>query len=142
VIVVAASYLTLVVWSLPLPSADDLEDTVVPLVIMVAATLGVLVLMALRTWAYRDRRHLWRSTGLYALVGVPVGVVLAVFTKNVSSLDLTPVFWVLLYAVALIPGGLALAMLRARHATTALWPAVLAFLVTVSTLLVSAVQLS
>jgi hypothetical protein len=37
---------------------------VVPLVIMVAVTLGVLVLMALRTRGYADRRHLWASTGL------------------------------------------------------------------------------
>ena len=39
-IVAAASYLTLVVWSLPLSSADDLEDSLVPLVIMIAVTLG------------------------------------------------------------------------------------------------------
>jgi hypothetical protein len=142
VIIAAASYLTLVIWSLPLGSADDLEDSVVPLVIMIAVTLGVLAFLALRTHAYHDRRHLWRSTGLYGLLAVPIGVVLAVVTKNVSSADLNPLFWLLLYAVALIPGGLAFAMLRARHATAALWPAVLCFLVAVSVLLFSAVQLS
>jgi len=141
-IVALASYLTLVIWSLPLSSADDLEDTVVPLVIMVAVTLGVLGFLGLRTRGYPDRRHLWRSTGLYALIAVPIGVVLAVVTKNVPSRDLNPTFWVLLYAVAMIPGGLAFAMLRARHAMAALWPAVLAFLVAVSVLLFSAVQLS
>ena len=128
-------------WSLPLRSADDLEDTVVPLVIMVAVALGVVGVMALRTRAYPERRHLWRTTGLYALIGVPVGVVLAVVTKNVSSADLTPLFWLLLYAVALIPGGLAFAMSRARHGPAALWPAVVAFLVAVIALLFSAVQL-
>ena len=142
VIIAAASYLTLVVWSLPLNSADDLGDTLVPLVIMITVTLGLLVFMALRTRAYEDRGHLWRSTGLYGLVAVPVGVVLAVVTKNVSSSDLNPLFWLLLYAVALIPGGLAFAMLRARHAAAALLPAALCFLVAVSVLLFSAVQLS
>jgi hypothetical protein len=141
-IIAAASYLTLVVWSLPMSSADDLGDTLVPLVIMIAVTLGLLVFMALRTRAYENRRHLWRSTGLYGLVAVPIGVVLAVVTKNVSSSDLNPLFWLLLYAVALIPGGLAFAMLRARHAAAALWPAALCFLVAVSVLLFSAVQLS
>ena len=63
-------------------------------------------------------------------------------TKTVSSLDVNPLFWLLLYAVAFIPGGLAYAMLRTRHAAAALWPAVLAFLVAVSALLFSAVQLS
>ena len=98
--------------------------------------------MALRTRNSDDRRHLWLSVGLYGLIAVPVGVVLAVVTKNVSSLDVNPLFWLLLYAVALIPGGLAYAMLRTRHAAAALWPAVLAFLVAVSALLLSAVQLS
>ena len=42
----------------------------------------------------------------------------------------------------LIAGGLAYAMLRTRHAAAALWPAVLAFLVAASALLLSAVQLS
>ena len=141
-IVAAASYLTLVIWSLPLSSPDDLEDSLVPLVIMIAVTVGVLGFMALRTRTSDDRRHLWRSVGLYGLIAVPVGVVLAVVTKNVSSLDVNPLFWLLLYAVALIPGGLAYAMLRTRHAAAALWPAVLAFLVAVSALLLSAVQLS
>ena len=80
--------------------------------------------MASRTRPLDDRRHLWRSAGLYALIAVPVGFVLAVVTKNVSSLDVNPLFWLLLYAVALIPGGLAYAMLRTRHAAAALWPAV------------------
>lgn len=141
-IVTAVSYLTLVVWSLPLSSPDDLENSVVPLVIMIAATVGVSGFMLLRTRAYPDRAHLWRSAGLYALVGPPVGLVLALVTKNVTSLDVNPLFWLLLYAVAMIPGGLAYAMLRARHAVAALWPAVLAYLVTVSALLLSAVQLA
>jgi hypothetical protein len=132
-IIAAASYLTLVIWSLPMGSPDDLEDSLVPLVIMLAVTLGVLAFMALRTPTLDDRRHLWRSTGLYSLIAVPVGVVLAVVTKNVSSLDVNPLFWLLLYTVALIPGGLAYAMLRTRHAAFALWPTVVAFLVAVRT---------
>ena len=141
-IVAAASFLTLLVWSLPYSSVDDLADSGVPLVIMIAVTLGLLGFMALRTRTYDDRKHLWRSTGLYGLIAVPIGFVLAVVAINVSSLDVNPLFWLLLYAVALIPGGLAYAMLRARHGAAALWPAVLAFLVAVSALLVSAVQLS
>ena len=41
-IIAAASYLTLVIWSLPLSSPDDLENSLVPLVIMIAVTVGVL----------------------------------------------------------------------------------------------------
>ena len=139
-ITIGVSYLTLVVWSLPLSSPEGLEDTLVPLVIMIAVTLGFLPGMWWGTRRYPDRRHLWRSAALYAGVAVPVGLVLAVVTKNVTSVN--PVFWLLLYAVAMIPGGLAYAMTRARHGQSALWPATLAYLIAVSTLLVSAVALA
>jgi hypothetical protein len=42
----------------------------------------------------------------------------------------------------MIPGGLAYAMVRSRHAQGALWAATLAYLVAVSTLLLSAVWLA
>ena len=71
---------------------------------------------------------------------MPVGLVLAVVTKYVSSVN--PLFWLLLYAVAMIPGGLAYAMIRPRHAQGALWAATLAYLVASSTLLLSAVWLA
>ena len=138
-ITIGVSYLTLVVWSLPLSSPEDLEDTLVPLVIMVAVTLGFLPAMWWGTRPYPDRGHLWRSAASYAAVAVPIGLVLALVTQNVSSVN--PLFWLLLYAVAMIPGGLAYAMVRARHASGALWPATLAYLVAVSTLLISAVWL-
>ena len=110
---------------------------------MIAVTLGLLGFMALA-----DPRP--TTTGSTCgdrpdctrLIAVPIGFVLAVVAINISSLDVNALFWLLLYAVALIPGGLAYAMLRARHGAAALWPAVLAFLVAVSALLVSAVQLS
>ena len=89
---------------------------------------------------YPDRRHLWRSAALYAATAVPVGLVLAVVTKYVSNVNF--VFWLLLYAVAMIPGGLAYAMVRPRHGQGALWAATLAYLVAVSTLLISAVLLA
>ena len=139
-ITVGVSYLTLVVWSLPLSSPENLEDNLVPLVLTTAVTLACLVAMWWSTRRYADRRHLWKSAALYAGVAVPIGLVLAVVTKNVSSVN--PLFWLLLYAVAMIPGGLAYAMLRGRHASGALWPAALAYLVAVSTLLISAVGLA
>jgi hypothetical protein len=139
-IIIGVSYLTLVVWSLPLSSPEDLENTLVPLVLMTAVTLGLLPTMWWSARRYPDRGHLWQSAALYAGVGLPVGLVLAVVTKNVSGANV--LFWLLLYAVAMIPGGLAYAMLRARHASGALWPAALAYLVTVSTLLISAVVLA
>jgi hypothetical protein len=139
-ITVGVSYLTLVVWSLPLSSPEDLEDSVVPLVIMTAVTLGFLPAMWWSARRYPDRRHLWQSAALYAGVALPIGLVLAVVTKNVSNVN--PLFWLLLYAVAMIPGGLAYAMLRGRHASGALWPAALAYLVAVTTLLISAVGLA
>lgn len=105
IIVAAASFATLVVWSLPYTSVDDLADSGVPLVIVIAVILGLLGFMALRTRPYDDRRHLWRSTGLYGLIAVPIGFLLAVVAVNVSSSDVNPLFWLLLYAVALIPGG-------------------------------------
>jgi hypothetical protein len=139
-IIIGVSYLTLVVWSLPLASPEDLENTLIPLVLLTAVTVGLLPTMWWNSRRYPDRRHLWQSAALYAGVGLPVGLVLAVVTKNVSSANL--LFWLLLYAVAMIPGGLAYAMLRARHASGALWPAALAYLVTVSMLLISAVVLA
>ena len=139
-ITIGVSYLTLVVWSLPLSSPENLEDTLVPLVLMTAVTLAFLPAMWWSTRGYPDRRHLWKSAALYAGVAIPIGLVLAVVTKNVSSVN--PLFWLLLYAVAMIPGGLAYAMLRGRHASGALWPAALAYLVAVSTLLISAVGLA
>jgi hypothetical protein len=139
-IVVGVSYLTLVVWSLPLSTPGDLEDSLIPLVLLTAVTLGFLPAMWWNTRRYPDRRHLWQWAAIYAGVGVPVGLALALVTKTVSSAN--PVFWLLLYAVAMIPGGLAYAMLRARHASGALWPAALAYLVAVSTLLISAVGLA
>jgi TIR domain len=139
-ILIGVSYLTLVVWSLPLSSPQDLEDSLVPLVLMIAVTVGFLPMMWWGARHYPDRRHLWRSAVLYAGVAVPIGLVLAVVTKYVSSVN--PLFWLLLYAVAMIPGGLAYAMVRARHSMGALWAATLAYLVAVSTLLVSAVWLA
>ncbi len=139
-ITIGVSYLTLVVWSLPLSYATDLNDTVVPLVLLVAVTIGFLAAMWWGVRHYPDRRHLWRSAVLYAGTAVPVGLVLAVVTKYVSSVN--PVFWLLLYAVAMIPGGLAYAMVRGRHGQGALWAATLAYLVAVSTLLISAVALA
>jgi hypothetical protein len=113
-ILIGVSYLTLVVWSLPLSRPQDLEDTVVPLVLTLTVTVGFLPMMWWGARHYADRRHLWRSSALYAGVAVPVGLVLAVVTKYVSSVN--PLFWLLLYAVAMIPGGLAYAMVRPRHA--------------------------
>ena len=139
-ITIGVSYLTLVVWSLPLSSPENLEDSLVPLVLMTAVTLAFLPAMWWSTRRYPDRRHLWKSAALYAGVALPIGLVLAVVTKNVSSVN--PLFWLLLYAVGMIPGGLAYAMLRARHAAGALWPAALAYLVAVATLLISAVWLA
>lgn len=141
VVVTAVSYLTLVLSSLPLSSPDGLEDYLLPLVLVVAATLGVLVFLLRATWGYADRRSLWASGGLWTLVAVPVGLVLAVVTKNVTSFDVNPLFWLLLYAVAMVPGGVAFAMLRERHGAAAFGPAVLAYLVAVCSLLVSAVLL-
>ena len=140
VIVIGVSYLTLVVWSLPLSRPEDLEDSLVPLVLLVAVTIGFLPTMWWGARHYPDRRHLWRSAVVYAAVAVPIGLSLAMVTKFVSSVNV--VFWLLLYAVALIPGGLAYAMLRTRHGQGALWAAVLAYLVAVSALLVSAVALA
>jgi TIR domain len=139
-ILIGVSYLTLVVWSLPLARPEDLEDTVVPLVLMLIVTLGFLPMMWWGARHYADRRHLWRSSAVYAGVAVPVGLVLAVVTKHVSYVN--PLFWLLLYAVAMIPAGLAYAMVRPRHAQGALWAASLAYLVAVSTLLISAVWLA
>jgi hypothetical protein len=139
-ITIGVSYLTLVVWSLPLSTPENLEDNLVPLVLLTAVTLAFLPAMWWSTRRYPDRGHLWKSAALYAGVAVPIGLVLAVVTKNVSSVN--PLFWLLLYAVAMIPGGLAYAMLRGRHASGALWPAALAYLVAVSTLLISAVGLA
>jgi hypothetical protein len=139
-IIIGVSYLTLVVWSLPLSSPENLEDSLVPLVLLVALTLGFLPMMWWGARRYPDRRHLWRSAVLYAGAAVPVGLVLAVVTKYVSSVN--PIFWLLLYAVAMIPGGLAYAMVRGRHGQGALWAATLAYLVAVSTLLISAVSLA
>jgi hypothetical protein len=139
-IIIGVSYLTLVVWSLPLASPEDLENTLIPLVLITAVTLGLLPTMWWSARRYPDRGHLWQSAALYAAVGLPVGLVLAVVTKNVSSVN--PLFWLLLYAVAMIPGGLAYAMVRLRHGQGALWAAALAYLVAVSTLLISAVLLA
>jgi hypothetical protein len=139
-IVIGVSYLTLVVWSLPLSRPEELEDTLVPLVLLVAVTIGFLPTMWWGARHYPDRRHLWRSAALYAAAAVPVGLVLAVVTKYVTSVNF--VFWLLLYAVAMIPGGLAYAMVRSRHGQGALWAATLAYLVAVSTLLISAVWLA
>jgi hypothetical protein len=139
-ILIGVSYLTLVVWSLPLARPQDLADSLVPLVLVVAVTVGFLPMMWWGARHYADRRHLWRSAALYAAVGVPVGLVLALVTKYVSSINL--LFWLLLYAVAMIPGGLAYAMVRTRHGRGALWAATLAYLVAVSTLLISAVSLA
>jgi TIR domain-containing protein len=139
-IVIGVSYLTLVVWSLPLTRPEELEDTLVPLVLLVAVTIGFLPTMWWGARHYPDRRHLWQSAALYAAAAVPVGLVLAVVTKYVTSVNF--VFWLLLYAVAMIPGGLAYAMVRPRHGQGALWAAALAYLVAVSTLLISAVLLA
>lgn len=141
-IVTAVSYLLLVLSSLPLNSPDGLETYLLPLVLMVAATLGVSAFLAGVTRRYADRRSLWASAGIWALVAVPVGLVLAVVTKNVTSFEVNPVFWLLLYAVAMVPGGVAFAMLRERHGAAALGPAVLAYLVAVCSLLFSAVLLA
>jgi hypothetical protein len=67
-------------------------------------------------------------------------LVLAIVTKHVSYVN--PLFWFLLYAVAMIPAGLAYAMIRPRHAQGALWAATLAYLIAISTLLISAVWLA
>jgi hypothetical protein len=139
-ILLGASYLTLVVWSLPLSRPEDIEDSLVPLVLLVAVTLGFLPGMWWGTRHYPDRRHLWRASAMYAGAAVPVGLVLAVVTKYVTSAN--PLFWLLLYAVAMIPGGLAYAMVRTRHGQGALWAATLAYLVAVSTMLISAVWLA
>ena len=139
-IVIGVSYLTLVVWSLPLDRRDELADSVVPLVLLIAVTIGFLPTMWWGARRYPDRRHLWRSAALYAAAAVPVGVVLAAVTNWVTSVNF--VFWLLLYAVAMIPGGLAYAMVRPRHGQGALWAATLAYLVAVSTLLISAVLLA
>jgi hypothetical protein len=136
-IIIGVSYLTLVVWSLPLSNPDELADSLVPLVLVIAVTVGFVPVMWWAARRYPDRRHLWQSAALYAGTAVPVGLVLAVVTKYVSSVNF--VFWLLLYAVAMIPGGLAYAMLRARHGQGALWAAAFAYLIAVSTLLVSAV---
>ncbi len=139
-IVIGVSYLTLVVWSLPLSSPQHLADSLVPLVLTVAVTVAFLPMMWWGARHYPDRRHLWRSAVLYAGVAVPIGVVLALVTKYVSSVN--PIFWLLLYAVAMIPCGLAYAMVRTRHAQGALLAATLAYLVALSTLLISAVWLA
>ena len=109
-------------------------------VLIIAVTVGFLPTMWWGVRRYRDRRHLWRSTVLYACVAVPVGLVLALVTKYVSGVN--PLFWLLLYAVAMIPAGLAYAMVRTRHGEGALWAATLSYLVAVSTLLISAVLLA
>lgn len=140
-IVTAVSYLLLVLSSLPLNSPTGLETYLLPLVLLVAATLGVAAYLVAVTRPYVERRSLWASAGLWALVAVPVGLVLAVVTKNVSSFEVNAVFWLLLYAVAMVPGGVAFAMLRERHGAAALGPAVLAYLVAVCSLLFSAVLL-
>ena len=75
-------------------------------------------------------------------MAVPVGLVLALVTKNVSSGRQPRSSGCCSTPWRMIPGGLAYAMLRARHAAAALWPAALAFLVAVSTLLISAVALA
>ena len=141
-VVTVVSYLVLVLSSLPLPSPSRLATYPLPRVLMVAATLGVAIYLVAVTRSYAERRSLWQSAGLWALVAVPVGLVLAVVTRNVSGFDANALFWLLLYAVAMVPGGVAYAMLRERHGAAALGPAVLAYLVAVSSLLVSAVLLS
>lgn len=140
-VVAAVSYLVLVLSSLPLNSPAGLATYPLPLVLLVAATLGVAAYLVAVTRPYADRRSLWASAGLWALVAVPVGLMLAVVTRNVSSFDVNAVFWLLLYAVAMVPGGVAFAMLRERHGAAALGPAVLAYLVAVCSLLFSAVLL-
>ncbi len=140
-IVTVVSYLVLVLSSLPLNSPSRLATYPLPRILLVGATLGVTAYLVAVTRSYAERRSLWASAGLWALVAVPVGVALAVVTRNVSSFEMNALFWLLLYAVAMVPGAVAFAMLRERHGTAALGPAVLAYLVAVCSLLVSAVLL-
>jgi hypothetical protein len=68
--------------------------------------------------------------------------VLALLTVNISANRVSAIYWLLLYAVAALPGAAAYLMLRARLGRSALWPAVLAYLVCAAILLISAVQLT
>ncbi len=143
-IVLGVSYLTLVIWSLPLSGPDDLGASLVPSVITSILALGYLPVM---WWSTRgsppeERRLLWRSAALYAGVAVPLGLVLALLTVNISASRVSAIYWLLLYAVAALPGAAAYLMLRARLGRSALWPAVLAYLVCAAILLISAVQLT
>ena len=143
-IVLGVSYLTLVIWSLPLSGPDDLGASLVPSVITSILALGYLPVMwwSTRSSPADERRLLWRSAAVYAGVAVPLGLVLALLTVNISASRVTAIYWLLLYAVATLPGAAAYVLLRARLGRRALWPAVLAYLVCAAVLLISAVQLA
>ena len=67
-----------------------------------------------RNLASDERRALWRSAALYAGVAVPLGLVLALLTVNISASSVTAIYWLLLYAVVALPGAAAYLMMRGR----------------------------
>lgn len=143
-LVAGVSYLTMVIWSLPLSGPDDLGASLVPSVIITALAVGYLPVMwwSTRSLASDDRRALWRSAAVYAGVAVPLGLILALLTVNISASSVTAIYWLLLYAVVALPGAAAYLMMRGRFGREALWPAGLAYLVCAAVLLISAVQLA
>ncbi len=143
-IVAGVSYLTMVIWSLPLARPDDLGASLVPSVIITVLAVAYLPVMwwSTRNLAADDRRALWRSAGIYAGAAVPLGLVLALLTVNISATSVTAIYWLLLYAVVALPGAAAYLMMRGRFGRVALWPVGLAYLVCAALLLISAVQLA
>ena len=143
-IVAGVSYLTMVIWSLPLAGPDDLGASLVPSVIITVLAVAYLPVMwwSTRNLAADDRRALWRSAAIYAGAAIPLGLVLALLTVNISATSVTAIYWLLLYAVVALPGAAAYLMMRGRFGRAALWPAGLAYLVCAAVLLISAVQLA
>jgi hypothetical protein len=113
-------------------------------VILTVLAVGYLPVMwwSTRDVASDDRRALWKSAALYAGVAIPLGLVLALLTVNISASSVTAIYWLLLYAVVALPGAAAYLMMRGRFARAALWPAGLAYLVCAAVLLISAVPLA